>query len=254
MSVMYGTGASLVGYDVVERSQRDKVAAHTTIDVEDIFDPAVRSAVISFDGALTYSSSLELDGWKIRVDSTSFEPSAGTLWSRYWFELPTTTSFTSIGLHGTEVADIASATGAVSMIGELAKELDLSIKDVLSATGVSKRTYYSWKSFPGRSPRVSSQAGVWSFAEVVDDLRDRLGPKLRQWVHSSPDRLKAVRNGDGNALVAMYWDRESDIRRYEPSAYSSGLDEDVSLPLAKEHLVVEVDGVDEVDISIRQPR
>ncbi len=248
MSIDYATGSSLVGYPVIAKSQRERVDAHTLIDVDDVYDASVRKALLAFDGTLGTLSSLEFAGWF----GDEIGSKTATLIS---FPLGGLSShvFTLIG-HLENLGDeTAAVSDAVAVIDQLAGELGVPLSYVLKAAGVKRRTYYSWRSMPSRSPRVASQARLWTFAQIVEDLRDELGSGLRQWVHALPDRLTAIRDGHPDDLISLLWSHEADILQPDLTARTSGLAQDVVVPKLNESVLVDKGRVQNVSLPVRRP-
>lgn len=97
-------------------------------------------------------------------------------------------------------SDIGAAS-AISTVQQLSDQLGLPVENILRAAGIRKRTFHHWKQKPATTPRLSSQGDLWSLAQAVEVLVDRLGENLPMWMLQDRHRLKMFDRRDFTGLV-----------------------------------------------------
>ena len=97
---------------------------------------------------------------------------------------------------------------AVDAVYKIVGLLGLPLRDVLTAAGVARRTFYSWR---GRNvaPRLSSQGRLWSLLQVAVDLKDLIGDDLPQWIAADSNRRRTLRAGNFDSLMGEFLDQKA---------------------------------------------
>jgi hypothetical protein len=113
--------------------------------------------------------------------------------------------------------------------GELAVEQ----QELFAATGIRRRTYYSWRNPSAPRPRPSSLGRLWHLADALADLRETLDRPVAAWLHASPARMAAFKEGRFEDLVNLA------VAMPKPSGPEHGMSRrigvaaDVEVPIVK---------------------
>jgi hypothetical protein len=186
------TGGSLGDYEQMTAQVAASADQHTR--VREVDNPALREALGRFDklqieplGALCSLRSVTgpartylLDRRTASFDLVSFST-----------EQPKVTDDEGAGHHD-----------AVSVVKEIAARLGVPVRDVLTAAGISKSTFYSWRAPAAPRPRLASQGRLWALVQAVEGLAGVFGDQLRGWLLADPARVELLRRGDVDALLA----------------------------------------------------
>lgn len=195
------TGGSLGDYEQLSAQVAAHADQHTR--VRQIGNPALRDVLGQFDDALTAPlGALRL----VTGLAETYLLDRRTA----FFELVSTISQQAETVIATVAAAIVDGDGrapvaghddAVTVIELLAARLGLAARDVLTAAGISRSTFYSWKAPASPRPRIASQGQLWALAQTVEDLADLLGDDLRGWLLADPARVALLRRGHLDALL-----------------------------------------------------
>ncbi len=98
-------------------------------------------------------------------------------------------------LNGVQASPASGADDVVGVIEEIARRIGIPVKDVLTAAGVKKSTYHSWKAAGISSPRLASQGRLWEVAQFVEDFTELLGVPIRHWLLADETRRKLFAMG-----------------------------------------------------------
>jgi hypothetical protein len=185
------TGSSLGDYEQMSAHDAATVERHTRL--RRVENPALRDALGHFDDALTapMSALRSLRSLTGRVETFLLEK--GTA----FFDLVSAVAEQAAD----SAASVAGHDDAVVAVEALAKRLGVPVRDVVAAAGISRSTYYSWRSPTAPRPRVASQGQLWALAQAVEDLEDLLGTGLRAWLLADRDRVARLRRGDLDGLL-----------------------------------------------------
>lgn len=115
----------------------------------------------------------------------------------------------------------------------LQSELAVTQKDLLAATGIRRRTYYSWKKPSTPRPRPASLGGLWHLADALVDLREELDRPVAVWLHASPEREAAFREGRFEDLVDLAVAMPMPSERALGTSRHLGVAADVEVPIVK---------------------
>lgn len=121
----------------------------------------------------------------------------------------------------------------LAVFDRIQDELAVTQKELLAATGIRRRTYYSWKNPSTPRPRPSSLGRLWHLADALVDLRETLGRPIAPWLHSSPERLAAFREGRFEDLVDLGVAMPKPSRRAHGTSRRIGIAADVEVPIVK---------------------
>jgi hypothetical protein len=166
-------------------------------------DPALRDALEHFDTALTTPI---CDRTRRRA-TTGLPETFLFGWGTTSFDVVSTITKQADQARqaGIGIADpVAGRDDAVSVVEDLTARLGLPEKDVLTAAGISKSTFHTWKKPKGAKvprPRVASQGRLWALAQAVEDLEELLDGGLRGWLLADATRVRLLRAGDFDALL-----------------------------------------------------
>jgi hypothetical protein len=112
-------------------------------------------------------------------------------------------------------------------------ELAVTQKELLVATGIRRRTYYSWKKPAAPRPRPSSLGRLWRLADALVDLRETLERPIAVWLHTSPERMAAFREGRFEDLVDFAVAMPESSKRGHGTSRRVGIAADVDVPIIK---------------------
>lgn len=112
-------------------------------------------------------------------------------------------------------------------------ELGVTQKELLTATGIKRRTYYSWKDPSKPRPRPSSIGRLWQLADALVDVREALARPVGAWLHSSPERLAAFKEGRYEDLVDLAVAMPKAPKREQGTSHRIGVAADVDVPVVK---------------------
>jgi hypothetical protein len=121
----------------------------------------------------------------------------------------------------------------LAVFDRLQDELAVSQKDLLAATGIKRRTYYSWKKPAAPRPRPASLGGLWHLADALEDIREELGRPVAAWLHALPEREAAFREGRFDDLVDLAVEMPQPGQRATGLSPYAGLAADVEVPVVK---------------------
>jgi uncharacterized protein (DUF2384 family) len=98
--------------------------------------------------------------------------------------------------------------------------LGLSARDMQRATGISPRTWQSWKEKPDTVPRRSSARRLWEFIDVVEELNSELGTDAAPWLLRAAPRVHLL-EGRFDQVLSLAVDEAVRRGNYaDPSPYS----------------------------------
>jgi hypothetical protein len=100
-----------------------------------------------------------------------------------------------------DVQPVLGSADAVATVYEISRRLGLPVRDVLSAAGMRKSTFYTWTSPEAPKPRVASQAKLWQLAQFVEDIEALLGGSARRWLLGGVERLEMLGKGRFDDLL-----------------------------------------------------
>lgn len=121
----------------------------------------------------------------------------------------------------------------LAVLDRIQDELAVTQKELLAATGIRRRTYYSWKNPATPRPRPSSLGRLWHLADALVDLRETLERPIAVWLHSSPERMAAFKEGRFDDLVDLGVAMSKPAQRARGFSQRIGLAADVEVPIVK---------------------
>lgn len=185
--------------------------------------PALREAVLQFTEA--FDSFYEQEIFRVVC--------AGALGAR---TLISSTSLSS-PVFVLEVGEISRVdpgkADSLAVFDQIQSELAVTQKELLAATGIKRRTYYSWKKPAAPRPRPSSLGGLWRLADALVDLREMLERPIAVWLHTSPRRMAAFREGRFEDLVDFAVAMPESGKREHGTSRRVGVVADVDVPIVK---------------------
>jgi hypothetical protein len=93
------------------------------------------------------------------------------------------------------------ADNAVTAVLSISNRVGLPIRDVVEAAGISRSSFYSWRTPQAPEPRVSSQGRLWELAQLVEDLEELVGSSVDRWLMAEPQRRVDFTRGDFQKLL-----------------------------------------------------
>lgn len=185
-------------------------------------EPALREAVIQFSGKLE----------QIRDEETVRVTCAGDLVSRAL----TSASFAGL-VHVLKVGEVSRTDQEISdplaVFNRIQEELAVTQKELLIAVGIKRRTYFAWRNSSAPHPRPSSLGKLWHLADALIDLRETLDRPLAAWLHASPERMAAMREGRFEELVDLAVMMPEHEQRAHGTSRRLGVAADVEVPIVK---------------------
>jgi hypothetical protein len=185
--------------------------------------PALREAVLQFSEALESFYDQEI----IRVVC------AGAIGAR---TLISDTSFSNPVL----VLKVGETTRVdpkradpLKVFDQIQRELAVTQKELFAVTGIRRRTYYSWKKPGAPQPRSSSLGRLWHLADTLVDLRETLKRPIAAWIHSSAERLAALKEGRFEDLVDLAVAMPESSQRGHGTSRRVGIAADVDVPIVR---------------------
>ncbi|QDW28603.1 hypothetical protein FFF93_001485 [Arthrobacter sp. KBS0702] len=121
----------------------------------------------------------------------------------------------------------------LAVFDRIQSELAVTQKDLLAATGIRRRTYYSWKKPSTPRPRPASLGGLWHLADALVDLREELGRPVSAWLHALPEREAAFRDGRFEDLVDLAVAMPAPSQRAMGTSRHAGVGADIDVPIVK---------------------
>ncbi len=112
-------------------------------------------------------------------------------------------------------------------------ELMVTQKDLLIATGIKRRTFYSWKKPTTPKPRPGSLGRLWHLAGTLDDLREFLHRPIASWLHAADERLAALKDGRFDDLVELALNRTAQSGKTHGTSMSLGVAPEIDLPIVR---------------------
>jgi len=112
-------------------------------------------------------------------------------------------------------------------------ELGVTQKDLLAATGIKRRTYYSWKKPSTPRPRPRSLGALWHLADALVDLREEIGRPVAAWLHALPEREIALREGRFDDLVNLAVAMPRPEQRAMGTSRRLGVTPDIDVPIVR---------------------
>lgn len=185
--------------------------------------PALREAVIRFSETLEPIHDLEL----VRV-VLGGDPRCPTLISN----APMSGRVVVVRVGETPRVDPDTAD-ALTVFEHVQNELGITQKDLLTATGIKRRTFYSWKDPSTPRPRPSSLGSLWHLADALVDLREVLERPVAAWLHSSTDRMAALKEGRFEDLVDLAIAMPKRTGKAQGTSQRIGVAADVEVPVVK---------------------
>lgn len=122
---------------------------------------------------------------------------------------------------------------ALSVFERIQGELAVTQKDLLAATGIKRRTFYSWKDPSTPRPRPASVGRLWHLADALVDLREALERPVAAWLHSSTDRMAAFKEGRFEDLVDLAVAMPKPAEKSQGTSQRIGVAADVEVPVVK---------------------
>lgn len=122
---------------------------------------------------------------------------------------------------------------ALTVFEQIRDELGVTQKDLLAATGIKRRTYYSWKDPSTPRPRPSSLGRLWNLADALVDLREALERPVAAWLHSSAERMAAFKEGRFEDLVDLAVAMPKPTGKAQGTSHRIGVAADVEVPVVK---------------------
>lgn len=160
-----------------------------------------------------------------------------------WYRTFTTNAYVSGAIHVLLVGESAlsekqsridpETADPLVVFDHLQHELAVSQKDLLAATGIRRRTYYSWKKPSAPRPRPASLGGLWHLADALIDLREELGRPVGAWLHASAEREAAFRDGRFQDLVDLAVAMPTPNQRAMGTSRYTGVGPDIEVPIVK---------------------
>lgn len=124
------------------------------------------------------------------------------------------------------------AADALTVFETIRCELGVPQKELLAATGIKHRTFYSWKRSTLR-PRSSSLGRLWNLADALVDLRETLERPVGAWLHSSNERMALFKAGRFEDLVDLAVAMPKPPEKAQGTSHRIGIATDVGVPLVK---------------------
>ncbi|MCP9001863.1 hypothetical protein NFC73_19325 [Pseudarthrobacter sp. RMG13] len=121
----------------------------------------------------------------------------------------------------------------LAVFDRLQIELGVTQKDLLAATGIKRRTYYSWKKPSTPRPRPTSLGALWHLADALVDLREEIGRPVAAWLHALPEREVALREGRFDDLVDLAVAMPRPSRRAMGTSLRLGVSPDIDVPITR---------------------
>jgi hypothetical protein len=121
----------------------------------------------------------------------------------------------------------------LAVFDRIQNELAVTQKELLAATGIRRRTYYSWKNPATPRPRPSSLGRLWHLADALVDLRETMERPVAAWLHSSPERMAAFKEGRFEDLVDLGVAMSKPAQRARGMSQRIGVAADVEVPIVK---------------------
>jgi hypothetical protein len=121
----------------------------------------------------------------------------------------------------------------LAVFDQIQGELAVTQKELLAATGIRRRTYYSWKKPSAPRPRPSSLGQLWRLADMLVDLRETLERPIAVWLHTSPEHMTAFREGRFEDLVDFAVAMPEPSKRGHGTSRRVGIAADVDVPIVK---------------------
>ncbi|MBB6405082.1 hypothetical protein [Arthrobacter sp. AZCC_0090] len=121
----------------------------------------------------------------------------------------------------------------LAVFDRLQIELGITQKDLLAATGIKRRTYYSWKKPNTPRPRPASVGALWHLADTMVDLREEIDRPLAVWLHALPEREAALQEGRFDDLVDLAVAMPKPAKRAIGTSRRLGVSPDVDVPIVK---------------------
>jgi hypothetical protein len=112
-------------------------------------------------------------------------------------------------------------------------ELAVTQKELLAATGIRHRTYYSWRNLTMPRPRPASLGRLWHLADALVDLRETLERPVAAWIHASPERMAAFKEGRFEDLVDLAVTMPKPSQPAHGVSRRIGVAADVDMPVVK---------------------
>lgn len=122
---------------------------------------------------------------------------------------------------------------ALAVFDRVQKALGVTQKDLLSATGIKRRTFYSWKDPSTPRPRPSSLGRLWHLVDALEDLRETLDRPVAAWLHSSSERMAAFRAGRFEYLVDLAVTLPKPAKKAYGTSRKLGVASDIEVPIVK---------------------
>jgi hypothetical protein len=121
----------------------------------------------------------------------------------------------------------------LAVFDRIRDELAVAQKELLAAPGIRHRTYYSWKHLSMPRPRPSSLGRLWHLADALADLREALERPVASWLHASPERMAAFKEGRFEDLVDLAVTMPKPSQRAHGTSRRIGVAADVEVPIVK---------------------
>lgn len=185
---------------------------------------ALRDAVLQFSEALEPIHNNE----SIRVVSTA--PFSGTV---VVLRVGKTAVDALAAINALAAVNAQAGADPLTVFERVRAELDVTQKDLLAATGIKKRTYYSWKNPSGPRPRPSSLGRLWHLADALVDLRDALDRPIAAWLRSSAPRMTAFKQGRFDDLVELAVAMPKPAAKAHGTSRRIGVAADIEVPIVK---------------------
>jgi len=122
---------------------------------------------------------------------------------------------------------------ALTVFEHMRNELGVTQKDLFVATGIKRRTFYSWSDPSTPRPRPSSLGRLWSLADALVDLREALERPVAAWLHSSAERMAAFKEGRFEDLVEIAVAMPKPTGKAQGTSHRIGVAADVEFPVVK---------------------
>jgi len=212
------TGGVLGGYERIASREIGVSQKHTQITT--LADPKLRAALEIFANALTeplavfrslvdaHMTNLSLKVWKDSIQALApkitllFEGSSQVQLSSWitqdWLveSLLPEDRFVQLSPPVTKGSD-----DAVTSLLSISSRLGLPIRDVVEIAGISRSSFYSWRSPTAPRPRLSSQGRLWELAQLVEDLEELIEAPLRHWLLANPQRRTDLLQGNFHKVL-----------------------------------------------------
>ncbi|MBT8163487.1 MULTISPECIES: helix-turn-helix transcriptional regulator [Arthrobacter] len=119
----------------------------------------------------------------------------------------------------------------LAVFDRLRSELGVTQEELLAATGIKRRTYYSWKKPNAPRPRPASVGALWNLADAMVDLREEIDRPVAAWLHALPERMAALREGRFDDLVDLAVAMPKPAKRGMGTSRRMGVSPDVDVPI-----------------------